>query len=121
VACFADQIHDCPMFFTLLQMIQGKCNGFVSSRSTREQQGKQCPIAFPFEGLAIRCPPQRLRLFRCQPVPQAYTQFCHSFRMVDTRCQIGAEEATIGRFVRETAHGSEAEVDCPRASCRDSK
>jgi hypothetical protein len=43
------------MFFTLLQVIQGQCDGFMSSQSASEQQGKQRSVAFTFETLTIRC------------------------------------------------------------------
>jgi hypothetical protein len=41
VACFADQVHEGPMFFTLLHMIQGERDGFMSSQSARQQQGNK--------------------------------------------------------------------------------
>jgi len=55
MACFADQVDDGPMFFALLQMIQRERDGFMSSQSARQQQGKQCSVAFSLEMLTIRC------------------------------------------------------------------
>jgi hypothetical protein len=103
------------MFFTLLQVIQGQCDGFMSSQSASEQQGKQRSVAFTFETLTIRC------LFRCQPVAESHAQLFDSLHTPDARCQVGAKKATVGGFVGKTAHGTEAEVDRAGASCRDSK
>src|SRR5271167_1286218 len=100
------------MFFALLQMILGERDGFMSPQSTRHQQGKQRSVAFAPEALVVRGSPERLRLFRRQPVPQPYAQLFHSFHAADTRCQVGAKKATVGCFVGETAHSTEAKIDC---------
>ena len=87
----------------------------MSSQSTREQQCKQRSVAYAFEALAIRCSPERLRLFRSQPVPEAYAQLSHAFNAADTGCQVGTKKTTIGCFTGETAHRTEAEVNRPRS------
>jgi hypothetical protein len=93
----------------------------MSSQSARQQQGKQRAVAFAGEALAIRRSPERLRLFRGWPVAEAYAQLSDASKAAVTSCQVGTNKTTIGCFVSETAHGTEAEVIVLGASCRDFK
>jgi hypothetical protein len=68
VASLTHQVDDGPVFLPLLEMIQGQCDGFVSSQPTREQESQQSAVSFSFEPLAIRRLPKRLPLLSSQPV-----------------------------------------------------
>src|SRR6267143_1673507 len=107
VASLANQIHNGPMLFALLEMIQCQSHGFMPSQATREQQCEQCAVAFSFQPLMIGCLPKCLGLLRSQPIAEAHSQLLHTFNAANTSRQIGAEETAVGCLVCEPAHGIE--------------
>ena len=74
VTSLSTQVHDCPMTFALLQMAESQLGELVATESTGQQQGKQCPITFALELLAVGCLPECLRLFGGQPVAESDAQ-----------------------------------------------
>jgi hypothetical protein len=79
------------VFFPLLKMVQGQCDGFMSSQPTREQKSQQSAVSFSFEPLAVGSLPERLPLFCGQPIAKANAQFLHALNATNTRCQIGTQ------------------------------
>src|SRR5215831_17011575 len=47
VTSLTHQVDDGPVFLPLLEMIQGQCDGFVSSQPTRKQESQQSASRFP--------------------------------------------------------------------------
>jgi hypothetical protein len=45
MASFADQIHDGPMLFALLEMVERQFDGFRAPQAAGKQDGKQRPVA----------------------------------------------------------------------------
>jgi hypothetical protein len=50
----------------------------MATKSAGEQDGKQCPITFPFKPFPVGCLPERVRLFGGQPVAEPYAQFLYA-------------------------------------------
>ena len=50
------------MSFALLKMTYGKTGEFVATEPTSKKYGKQSPISFAFDPLAVGCLPERLTL-----------------------------------------------------------
>jgi hypothetical protein len=46
VTSLTHQVDDGPVFLPLLEMIQGQCDGFVSSQPTRKQESQQSAVSF---------------------------------------------------------------------------
>jgi len=59
------------VFLPLLEMIQGQCDGFLSSQPTRKQESQQSAVSFSLQPIAIRRLPKRLPLLCSQPVAKA--------------------------------------------------
>ena len=57
-SAFADEIHDGPMFFALLQMCELQIGQFASPESAAKQGGENCPVPFTFERVRVRCLPE---------------------------------------------------------------
>jgi len=85
------QIHDCPMPFALLEMANRQAGEFVATEPASKKYGKQCPISFPFDPLAVRRLPERLTLVGAQPVAEPHAELLDTFDSPDSRCQVGAE------------------------------
>lgn len=56
------QIHDCPMPFALLEMANSQRGEFVATEPASKKYGKQSPISFAFDPLAVWRLPERLTL-----------------------------------------------------------
>jgi hypothetical protein len=60
---FSPQVHDCPIPFALPQVAESQFGRFMPTDSTGQQEGKQRPITFALQPLAVRCLPECLPLF----------------------------------------------------------
>jgi len=92
-----------PVFRSLLEMIQGRCHGFVSSQTTREPESQHSAVSPSFEPLAIRRLPERLPLFGGLPVAKANAQLLHALDATNTRCQVGTQQSAFGCLIRKSA------------------
>src|ERR1039457_5206742 len=70
VASLSPQVHDCPMPFALLYVVESQLGEFVATESTCKQEGKQCPITLALQPLAVWRLPKCLPLFGGQPVAE---------------------------------------------------
>jgi hypothetical protein len=53
VTSLSSWVHDCPTLFTLLEVAEIRRGELMATKSTRQQDGKQGPITFSFQQLAI--------------------------------------------------------------------
>jgi hypothetical protein len=67
VAAFTDQIHDGPMLFALLEMVECQFRGFMPRQAAGNQDGKQRPVTLTFAALVVWC---RHRACPCSAVNQ---------------------------------------------------
>jgi len=49
-----------------------------------------------------------------EPVPETHAQLLDAFYTANASSQIGTEQTAVGSFVRESAHGAKAQIDCAR-------
>ena len=99
------------MPFALLQVAESQLGEFMATESTGQQEGKQRPITFALEPLAVWCLPERLPLLGGQPVAEPDAQLLYALDSPYSRRQVGAQEAAICRLVRQPADGPEPEID----------
>ena len=71
-------------------------------------------MVFALEPLPVRSLPERGSLFGRQPVAQPHAQFLYALDTPDSGRQVGAEEAAVCGFVRQSANRPQTEVDRPR-------
>jgi hypothetical protein len=112
VTSLSSQIHDCPMPFALLQMVESQISELVTTESTGKQHGEQGTIPFTLQPLTLRGLPKRLPLFSRQPVANPHTQFLDTLDAPYSRRQIRAQQSAIRRLICKTSDCSKAEIDC---------
>jgi hypothetical protein len=81
VISLSAQVHDCPMPFALLPVAESQLGKFMPTESTGQQEGKERPITFALQPLAVRCLPECLPLCG-QPVAQPGAQLRDAFDVV---------------------------------------
>ena len=90
VPSLSAQVYDCPMPFALLQVAEGQLRELVATESTGQQYGKQRPVAFALQPLAVWCLPECLPLFGGQPVAESDAQLLDALDAPYPRSQVGA-------------------------------
>ncbi len=107
----SSQVNDRPMPFSLLKVADSQTGEFVATESAGEQYGKQRPITFALDLLAVWCLPECLTLFGAQPVTKPQAQFLYALDSPYSRSQARAEQPAVCRLIRKTADRSETKVD----------
>ena len=78
------------MPFALLQVAESQLGELVATESTGQQKGKQRPITFALQPLAVWCLPECLPLFGGQPVAEPDAQLLYALDPPYSRSQVGA-------------------------------
>jgi hypothetical protein len=95
VTRFSAQVHDCPMPLALLQIAERQLGEFMPTESAGQQNGKQSAISFALRPFPVWRLPQRLSLFRGQPVAESDSQLLDAFDAPYPRSQVAAEETAV--------------------------
>src|SRR5579864_4085264 len=111
VATFAEQINHRPVSMAHLDVVQLQANQFRSAKTTTKQQGQHRVVALGPHAI----PTSMLEYFRtllcAQPIAGTERELLDSFHSVDAGSQLGTQQARIGGFVSQTAHGGKLLVD----------
>jgi hypothetical protein len=99
------------MAFALLQVAECQLGELMTTEPTGQQEGKQRPITFALQPLAVWCLAECLPLFGGQPVAEPDAQLLYALDAPYSRGQVAAEQPAVCRLVRKTPHCSETEVD----------
>jgi hypothetical protein len=83
------------MRLTLLEVADSQLGKLMTTESARQQEGKQRPITFSLQALAIWCLPECVRLFGGQPVAEPDAKFLYALDSPYSRSQIRAQKAAI--------------------------
>ena len=102
------------MSLPLLEVINRQLGYLVTPEPTRKQEGQERSVTLTLEPLLVRSLPERGSLFGRQPVAQPDAQFLYALDAPDSSRQVGAEEAAVCGFVRQTANRPQPEVDRAR-------
>ena len=89
------QVHDRPMPFALLQVAESQRGELMATESAGQQEGKQRPITFALQALAIWCLPECMRLLGGQPVAEPDAKLLYTLDPPNSRSQVGAQKAAI--------------------------
>ena len=114
VAALADQVYNRAVSLAHLDFIQLQAHKFRSAKTTTKKQGQHGVVALGAHAISTSTLEYVRTLFRAQPVASAKPELLDSFHSADPRCQLGTQQARIGGFVSEAAHGRELLVDSVR-------
>ena len=111
MAALADQVYHCPVPLTHLDFIQLQAHKFRSAKTATKQQGQHRVVALRSHAI----PTSTLEYFRtllcAQPITGTAPELLDPFHSADAGGQLGTQQARIGGFVSQTAHGCELLVD----------
>jgi hypothetical protein len=91
----ANEVHDSPVFLSLLQVFDSQIRGLVSPQSACEEKCQQGTVTFTLHSRGVRTLPQRASLLRCEPVSHPNAIFLQTLHPPNPGGQIGAEQTTI--------------------------
>ncbi len=111
VATLADQVHHCPVPLTHLDLVQLQPDQLGSAKATPQKKGQHRVVALGTHAIATSVLEHFGTLLRAQPVAGAETELLDPFHSADPRSQLGTQQARIGGFVSQAAHGSQLLVD----------
>jgi len=111
---FANEVHDGPMFLSLLQVFGSQFRGLVSPQSASQQKGQDGPVTFALHPSRVGSLPKRAGLLSRKSVSQANTILLHASYAPNSGGQIGAEQATIGGLISQPPNSAETKIDGPR-------
>jgi hypothetical protein len=111
VSALAHKVHYRPVPLAHLYLIQLQADQFRSAKATPEQHGQHRVIALGTHAIATSGFEHFGTLLRAQPVAGAETELLDSFHSADPCSQLGTQQARIGGFVSQSAHGCELLVD----------
>jgi hypothetical protein len=112
VAGFPDQVNDCPVILTLLNIAKTQGNDFRSPQSTAEEKRDYRGVTLLPKCLSTRPGKELFGLCGAEPIADAAPELRYSFHSPDTGHQFWAQQPGIGRFVSQAAHCGEPDVDC---------
>ncbi len=112
VTSLANEVDNRPVLFSPLKVIDGQFGSLATTKATTQQHGQKRPIALTFQRLSIWKLPECTGLFGRQPVTQPHTQFFCTLDATYSSSELGAHQAAVSRFVRESAHSGESHVNC---------
>jgi len=96
---------------THLDLVQLQTDQLGSAKATPKKQGQHRVVAFSTHALATSVFEHFGTLLRAQPVAGAETELFDPLHSADPRSQLGTQQARIGGFVSQAAHGCELLVD----------
>jgi hypothetical protein len=111
VSALAHKVHYRPVPLAHLYLIQLQADQFRSAKATPEQHGQHRVVALGTHAIGTSVFEHFGTLLRAQPVAGAETELLDSFHSADPRSQLGTQQARIGCFVSQAAHGCELLVD----------
>src|SRR5262249_39415006 len=91
VTPFSDEVHDCPMIFTTLKVIESEVGQLPPSKTTTEQDGNNRGVSLAFERFSVGGSPQSARIARGQPISEPCTEFLCTLSATYTSSQFRAE------------------------------
>ncbi len=86
----------------------------AAAKSASDQHGEDRVVPFATERIPIRTRQKPLALLGGEPVPDTDSNPAHSFNPSDSGRKLRAEQAGIGRLIRDPSDGGEAQVDRSR-------
>ena len=107
----SNQVNNGPVIFSLLEMIHTEVDEFGSPQSATEQDRQHRTVALPSNLFYVWCVQERLSLVCGKPISPLERPPSCSFDSTNTSRQLWAKESYVGCFVRETANGSQPEVN----------
>jgi hypothetical protein len=110
----ADQINDRSLILPALKMSDIQfCRLFPAQPATQEEP-EQCSVSLALQRIRVRYLPERPCLVGGEPVPSLTPRVLRLFDSADASSEIRAEQAGIGRLVRERSDRRKPAVDCAR-------
>jgi hypothetical protein len=94
---------------------------FTPTQSACKQDGDNGPVTLAFKRMWVRRVPESTTLVSCEPVSEPHTQLLDALHTPNAGSQFGAEQASVGSFVRETPNSSESFINGSAARCRFSR
>ena len=91
MAALTDEIDDCPVSLSDLDVLFPKGYQFCSSNSASEQAGDHCYVTDTTEALAIRSLKEQASLIAVEPVADPRAQLLHAFHSSDSGRQFWAQ------------------------------
>src|SRR5262245_27478396 len=64
VTAFSNEVHDCPMIFTTLKVVESEVGQLPPSKTTAEQNSNIRAVSLAFECFSVGGSPQRARFTR---------------------------------------------------------
>jgi len=118
VSTLPDQIHRCPVPLAHLDLIQFQADQLRSAEATTEQHGQHRVVSLGTHAMAASVSEYFGTLLCAQPVAGPEPELLDPFNAADPCCQFGTEQAGIGGFMGEAAHGGKLLVDgvCSQAA-----
>jgi hypothetical protein len=110
MATFSDQIHDGPVLFPSLHLLELQISQLTPAQTASEQDGENGTVALAFKSFWIRGLPESATLLGREPVPQPHTQLPDALHTTDAGCGFWTEQSSVGSFVGETSDHSEPSV-----------
>jgi hypothetical protein len=107
----ADQIHHSPVPLAHLHLIHFQAHQFRSAEATSEQHGQHRMVSLGTHAIATGVVKHLGTLLRAQPVAGAKAELLDPFHSTNTCRQLGTQQARVGGFVSEAAHGCQLLVD----------
>ncbi len=83
------------MPFALLQVAESQRGELMATESTGQKEGKQRPITFARQSLAVWRLSECMRLFGSQPVAEPDAQLLYTLHAPYSRSRVDAQEAAI--------------------------
>jgi len=109
----ANEVHDGPMVFSLLQVFHFQIRCLVSPQSAREEKRQQGAVTFPLHLGVIRTLLQRASLLSREPVSHSDAILLQTLHPPNPGGQIGAEQTTICGLVGQPPNCAQPKVDGP--------
>jgi hypothetical protein len=91
VPAFADEIHDGPVVFSLLQALQSQMNEFRAAETASQEDSEDGAVAFTARSLQCWGLHQGAPLFRCQPVADSHTELFNALNPFHSGRELGAQ------------------------------
>ena len=95
-----------------MAVIQIDC--LAPPKSAGKQECQECAIPYTLQRLSVRRIPEPLRVPRSQPVAESDADLPDTLHAPYAGCQVWAQQAALGRLVREAAHYDEPKIDRAR-------
>jgi hypothetical protein len=111
VAALAYQVYDCPVSLAHLDFIHLQTHQFRSAKATTQKHGQHRVITLSAHGAPTSMREHLGTLLCAQPIAGTKPKLLDSFHPADPSSQFGAEQSSVGSFVRESSHRRELLVD----------